>query len=111
MTFRTDNWTFNGPVDSDGDGVFDASDNCLTIANADQRDTDGDGYGNLCDADLTNDCIVNVGDLGAMRLFFFSSNPNADLNGDGVVNVTDLGILRTLFFAPPGPSGQPALCD
>ena len=28
---------------------------CTLIANADQRDTNGDGYGNLCDADLNND--------------------------------------------------------
>ena len=110
MTFRTDYWTFNGPTDEDEDGVFDSLDNCQTIANADQRDSNGDGFGNACDADLTNDCIVNVSDLGALRLLFFTSNPDADLNGDGVVNVIDLGIMRTLFFAPPGPSGLPNDC-
>ncbi|MEO1573488.1 MAG: hypothetical protein AAFU65_00850 [Pseudomonadota bacterium] len=111
LSFRTDYWTFNGPNDEDGDGVFDAVDNCLTVPNVDQRDSNDDGYGNACDADLTGDCIVNVTDLGALRLLFFSSNPNADFNGDGVVNVTDLGIMRSAFFAPPGPSGVTNACD
>jgi Lamin Tail Domain/Thrombospondin type 3 repeat len=38
------------PADADADGVPDATDNCPTAANADQRDTDGDGPGDLCDA-------------------------------------------------------------
>ncbi|MFK8016193.1 MAG: S8 family serine peptidase, partial [Gammaproteobacteria bacterium] len=33
-------------VDTDGDGVADSADNCTLIANADQRDTNGDGFGN-----------------------------------------------------------------
>ena len=38
------------PVDSDGDGIADAVDNCPAIANADQADNDGDGIGNVCDS-------------------------------------------------------------
>ena len=91
--------------DSDGDGVVDADDNCLTVANADQRDTDGDLYGNACDADLNNDGVVNVVDLGILRGAFFSADADADFNGDGTVNVVDLGIMRVGFFLPPGPSG------
>ncbi len=38
------------PVDDeDGDGVVDADDNCVRVANADQVDTDSDGVGNACD--------------------------------------------------------------
>ncbi|MEM6641007.1 MAG: thrombospondin type 3 repeat-containing protein [Pseudomonadota bacterium] len=92
-------------ADSDGDGVADDADNCIEVANADQRDTDGDLYGNLCDADLNNDLTVNVLDLGIFRTVFFSDNADADFNGDGVVNISDLGILRALFFRAPGPSG------
>jgi subtilisin-like proprotein convertase family protein len=92
-------------VDSDGDGVADDVDNCTQVANPDQRDTNGDGYGNLCDADLNGDLITNAGDLGILRTVFFTANPDADFDGNGVVNAADLGILRTLFFAPPGPSG------
>jgi hypothetical protein len=37
------------PHDADGDGVADDSDNCATVANADQTDSDGDGTGDACD--------------------------------------------------------------
>ncbi|MEO1573365.1 MAG: Ig-like domain-containing protein [Pseudomonadota bacterium] len=96
---------YAGGVDTDGDGVLDSADNCVVVANADQRDTDGDSLGNACDADLNQDCVVNVIDLGILRSVFFSSDENADFNGDGVVNVVDLGVLRQRFFAAPGPSG------
>jgi hypothetical protein len=92
-------------ADSDGDGVADSADNCTLVANAGQRDSNGDGFGNVCDADLNNDNIVNAADLGLLRLAFFSADADADLNGDGVVNAADLGIFKSLYFQPPGPSG------
>ncbi len=99
-------------TDSDGDGLDDFADNCVGVANADQRDTDGDGYGNVCDADITDNGVVNAGDLGLLKQAFFASpgapnwNPHADFNGDDVVNVIDLGMMRAAFFQPPGPSGM-----
>jgi hypothetical protein len=36
-------------LDADGDGVPDATDNCPSVANADQADTDADGRGDACD--------------------------------------------------------------
>lgn len=91
--------------DSDGDGVSDSGDNCVYRANADQRDTDGDGYGNFCDADLNNDTQTNAADLGILKASFFQAGDlDADLNGDNVVNATDLGIFKSLFFELPGPS-------
>ncbi len=37
------------PVDTDGDGIPDAEDNCVITANANQIDSDGDGIGDACD--------------------------------------------------------------
>ena len=99
-----------GSDDTDGDGVEDTLDNCITIANADQLDSNGDGFGNRCDADLNNDCTVNFVDLGLLRSVFFGADADADLSGDGVVNFIDLGVMRSLFFQPPGPSGVPNGC-
>ncbi len=92
-------------VDFDDDGVADPLDNCQLVANDDQRDTNGDQFGNICDPDLNNDGIVNAVDLGLFKLVFFTSDDDADFNGDGTVNAVDLGILKSYFFMAPGPSG------
>ena len=51
------------PVDSDGDGVPDASDNCPSVANPLQENADGqpDG-GDACDDDDDNDGIPDISD-------------------------------------------------
>jgi len=93
-------------VDADGDGIDDAVDNCLGLANPGQQDTNGDGYGNLCDPDLNNDGVVNATDFNLLRAAFFKSGSglDADLNQDGYVNFLDLAILRTKYDGVPGPS-------
>ena len=95
------------PMDVTDDGVPDEADNCIEVANPDQRDTHGDGYGNVCDPDLDNDGNVNTADLGLLKGAFFATGPglDADFNGDGVVNSVDLGVMKAYFFGPPGPSG------
>jgi hypothetical protein len=90
--------------DSDADGIPDKSDNCTLVANPDQRDADGDGYGSMCDADLDNDHIVIYSDLAIFKQAFDTSDANADFNGDGVVDALDLEILKEQYFGPPGPS-------
>ena len=92
-------------VDTDGDGVSDPIDNCLLVKNATQTDTNGDDFGNACDADLNDDGIVNFADLAIMKRVFFKQDPDADLNVDGFVNFGDLAILKAAFFKAPGPSG------
>jgi hypothetical protein len=91
--------------DSDGDGIPDRSDNCTLVANSDQRDTDNDGFGNICDPDLNNDLITNAADLALFKQVFGTSDDNADFDGDGIVNASDLAILRSGFLVAPGPSG------
>lgn len=91
--------------DTDGDGTTDNLDNCTAVSNASQRDSDGDGYGNRCDADLNNDLLTNSLDLGLFKLTFFTADADSDFNGDGIVNSLDLGLFEKMFFQPPGPSG------
>ena len=91
-------------IDADNDLVDDGADNCLGASNNSQRDTDGDGYGNWCDADLNNDLKVNFADLALFRASFATSNANADLDGNGNVNFADLARFKALFGKSPGPS-------
>jgi hypothetical protein len=88
--------------DSDGDGVPDSSDNCPSVANADQADADGDGLGNACDsnsyapqvASAAADANGNEGDTLSTSGSFFDADGNNSLtitkqSGDGTV--TDNG--------------------
>jgi len=91
-------------ADSDGDGVVDGEDNCRLTANTDQRDTNGDGYGNMCDCDLDNDDVVGMTDFGIFRREWNTSGTgiDSDFNGDEVVNYFDYSIfgMRYRSVAP-----------
>jgi len=60
------------PDDKDGDGVPDGDDNCPTVSNLDQTDSDGDGVGDECEEVIGGDdhegkfimdeWLLNVGD-------------------------------------------------
>ena len=94
-------------LDTDGDGVGDGCDNCRYVANGptsldagghSQRDSDDDGYGNVCDADFNNDGVVNYGDLNILQTEMFSSEAtHTDMNGDGVCNMLELGVFQMYF--------------
>ncbi len=97
--------------DQDGDEVDDAFDNCLATVNTDQRDTNLDGFGNLCDMDLNGDGATGLADYGIFQLSYGRLvgdplyNPDADSFGDGGVGVADYGLLLQYFGFAPGPSG------
>jgi len=95
---------FPGVADTDADGITDFSDNCTLVANPDQRDTNADDIGNLCDPDLDNDCDVDFFDVNAIKAVFLTGDPDADLDGDGSVGFLDLGIMKEFFLSLPGPS-------
>ena len=101
-TFRTDYWVFKDLIDTDSDSVVDSIDNCAVVANGQQTDSDGDMYGNACDADFNNDGVVNGLDVGTFVAQFGTGGPDADFNGDGVVNGLDVGPFVNMFGQAPG---------
>ena len=51
----------SGPIDVDGDGIPDATDNCPNVANPDQQDSNSDGVGDACTSPPgTRKLFVNV---------------------------------------------------
>ena len=101
--------------DRDGDGVVDGQDNCPADANPDQRDTNDDGFGNVCDADVDDDGDVDTslgriypvdarGDLEAVTLTARNGpyDPDHDLDGDGRVDEHDLLRVQLALSRPPG---------
>ena len=96
--------------DRDDDGVVDAVDNCIDRSNADQRDTNADGYGNVCDADLNDDCLVDAQDWFLMRDVLGTDDADADLDGDGFVGRSDVLTLFGDRLQAPGPSGITNVC-
>ncbi len=101
------------PDDLDGDGVPNRRDNCIDLPNPSQRDTDSDGFGNLCDPDVDNDGTVTTSwgqrPAGDVELIAQAVGrryvPHFDLNGDRRVDANDLSIAQMRLFFPPGPSG------
>lgn len=77
-------------VDTDGDGVPDALDNCPYVYNPDQADSDGDGVGDACtpivpSSDADNDGVPDEDDNCPNAY-----NPDqADTDGDGVGDACD----------------------
>jgi len=60
-------------------------DNCKRISNPEQKNTDGDEFGDMCDPDIDNDLISNTEDNCPDV-----DNPDqADQDGDGVGDVCD----------------------
>jgi hypothetical protein len=97
-------------VDTDNDGIIDSKDNCIEVYNLDQRDTNQDGFGNICDSDLDNDGYVTSKDGDIIKSLYGSTpessnwNPDADLNGDNIIDMTDVIIWTDMYGENPGPS-------
>jgi hypothetical protein len=97
-------------ADADADQVPDRCDNCRLLVDRGQRDTDGDGFGDLCDCDFDNDGVCNIGDFNLFLPDFSTGVPTAawrDMNGDGVVNIADFNLFLPGFSTgAPGPAAS-----
>jgi len=110
-----------GSPDGDGDGVEDFFDNCYLApdTNADQKDTDHDGCGNVCDFDTNNDGAVTPTDFTAFKASYLKGDngplpddvgydPDFDSDCNGVISPTDFTAFKANYLLPTGPSGFPA---
>lgn len=76
-------------LDSDGDGINDAFDNCPNTANADQKDFDGDGIGDACDSDIDNDGIPNSYETAHGLDPYNAADALLDPDNDGLNNLAE----------------------
>ncbi len=113
-------------ADVDDDGICDAEwdelgtpwdpddlDNCTSIPNAGQRDDDEDGYGNLCDFDVNQDCIIGIPDVSAVFENLNETTPwdpqqmgAFDVDEGGVISVSDVSIVFSHLSNDNGPSAR-----
>ncbi len=71
-------------TDVDNDGIKDDVDNCLTVANPDQTDTNNDNEGDACDDDDDGDGTLDTDDD-----FPLDGTEDTDTDGDGIGNNAD----------------------
>lgn len=112
--------TGGGCVDSDGDGVCDAVDNCPAVANPGQEDTYGDARGDACEprpivsCDIDGDGDVDLLDVNAVRAGIGqtpAAGDKRDLTGDGKITINDVRacVLKCTLpkCASPAPIAPP----
>ena len=83
--------------DGDSDGVYDVADYSPNTYDPDNIDSDGDGYGNIIDADFNNDDIVDLSDMLYFRNNFGSADSTSDMNSDGIVDLSDMLLFRSKY--------------
>lgn len=87
-----------GTLDSDADGILDGTDNCQYLVNSSQLDTDGDGEGDICDADIDGDTVLNDED----NCPDVANVDQADADGDWIGDACDVAetLPQTITFDP-----------
>ena len=121
--FSADSALYQFSLDTDGDGIPDAQDNCPYTYNPDQKDTGGigsgsppDGIGDACQCgDVNNDGVVDNIDAILILRSMAGTTPypggvttlpgynKCDVNGDGTCDDTDAMIIqRAVVGLGPG---------
>ena len=94
------------PVDSDGDGLPNACDNCPSAYDPSGADSDNDGIGDACD-DSDGDGLSDFEEMN-QGLDGFVTNPNlADTDGDGISDGDEVNPNRPLY----GYTSDPTMFD
>lgn len=74
-------------ADSDGDTILDGVDNCRLVENTNQRDTDNDGAGDLCEDDTDGDGLSDTNEQ-----IYGTSLLLADTDNDGLGDLTEINL-------------------
>src|SRR3989441_5791800 len=106
VVFVSDNVVIG--TDTDADGWANTVDNCPTVVNPDQLNTDGDSLGDACDPDDDNDGFSDVVEISAGTsplLRCGTDNWPADINNDTFSDISDITALGSTFgkAVPPAP--------
>ncbi|MEJ6000153.1 thrombospondin type 3 repeat-containing protein [Paucibacter soli] len=90
--------TGGGCVDTDGDGVCDAVDNCPTVANPDQKDSNRNGIGDACEPPIAKCDVDGDGDIDSVDILLIRAGvgqvpvagDKRDADGDGKITGLDV---------------------
>ena len=80
--------------DTDGDGVLDEIDNCISIANPNQADCNGDGIGDTCE--LSGGSTTDHNSNGIPDSCDITANPALDHNNNGILDSYEIAQNPTL---------------
>ncbi len=93
-------------IDRDEDGILDGDDNCISVANPAQTDTDTDGMGNACDSDDDNDGLSDSLEIS------IGTNPLLiDSDGDSLSDGDEVGYDGDFTQYTPGQDLNPLSND
>jgi hypothetical protein len=89
-------------IDPDNDGLVTNRDNCPGVANADQVDSDGDGYGNACDpGDNTLPTVTILTPTSGQRF-----RAEAEIVFRVTTNDPDGRVIAVRYYANSKPAGE-----